>query len=160
MKKIIRTIEIIIILLLFVQQTFSQKRKIQATIYHPVVGQTDDTPFITANGGIIDPDNPGKHRWLAVSRDLEQVGLTMGTIVCIDNAGDMNGDWIVMDRMNKRWTGKIDFLVDYSVKGGKWEDVKIQVIGFVSEDCTCGTPFYYTGIKCETYEHLKINKVN
>ena len=145
---------------MFVQQAFSQQKKVVATIYHPVVGQTDDTPFITASGGIIDPDNPGKHRWLAVSRDLEELGLKMGTMVCIDNAGDMNGDWIVMDRMNKRWTNKIDFLVDYSVKGGKWEDVKIQVIGVVLEKCLCGTPESFGGIKCRTYEHLKINKVN
>jgi hypothetical protein len=34
----------------------------------------------------------------------------------------------VEDRMNKRWKKRIDFLVDYDLKGGKWEDVKISLI--------------------------------
>ena len=33
--------------------------------------------------------------------------------------------------MNKRWTDRIDFLVDYSVKGGKWQNVTIEIIGTI-----------------------------
>jgi hypothetical protein len=29
--------------------------------------------------------------------------------------------------MNKRWTSRIDFLVDESLKGGKWEQVTIKI---------------------------------
>ena len=40
----------------------------------------------------------------------------------------MNGVWTVEDRMNKRWVKRIDFLVDYDIKGGKWEGVEISLI--------------------------------
>jgi hypothetical protein len=30
--------------------------------------------------------------------------------------------------MNKRWVKRIDFLVDYKIKGGKWSNVKIRLI--------------------------------
>jgi len=46
----------------------------------------------------------------------------------VSNAGNMNGVWTVEDRMNKRWTKRIDFLVDYDIKGGKWEEVEISLI--------------------------------
>jgi len=29
--------------------------------------------------------------------------------------------------MNKRWTKRIDFLVDTSLKGGKWNNVTIKL---------------------------------
>jgi 3D (Asp-Asp-Asp) domain-containing protein len=51
----------------------------------------------------------------------------MNTIVVISNAGDMNGLWVIRDRMNKRWTNRIDFLVDETMKGGKWTNVKIKL---------------------------------
>ena len=35
----------------------------------------------------------------------------------------MDGIWIVEDRMNKRFTNKIDFLVDNKIVLGKWEGV-------------------------------------
>jgi 3D (Asp-Asp-Asp) domain-containing protein len=98
-----------------------------ATIYHAVPGQTDDTPFITASNKKINKDNPAGHRWIAVSRDLEKLGFTLGTKVCIENAGEMDGEWIIEDRMNKRWTKKIDFLVNTDMKYGKWENVKIYI---------------------------------
>ena len=103
------------------------KISVTATIYHAVPGQTDSTPFITASNKVIDKDNPGGHRWIAVSRDLEALGYTFGTRVCVENAGPMDGYWIVQDRMNKRWTSRIDFLVDESLKGGKWEQVTIKI---------------------------------
>jgi hypothetical protein len=40
----------------------------------------------------------------------------------------MDGVWTVQDRMNKRWTNRIDFLVDTDVRGGKWDSVKIELI--------------------------------
>ena len=109
------------ILIMFAHVSFT------ATRYHAVPSQTDSTPFITAANKVINKDSPGVHRWIAVSRDLEALGFTFGTRVCVDNAGPMNGYWTVQDRMNKRWKHRIDFLVDESMKGGKWEDVKIYI---------------------------------
>ena len=51
----------------------------------------------------------------------------MNTVVVVSNAGEMNGLWVIRDRMNKRWTNRIDFLVDETMKGGKWTNVKIEL---------------------------------
>ena len=63
-----------------------------------------------------------------VSRDLEELGFVFDTKVCITGAGDLSGEWCVQDRMNSRWIMRIDFLVNKTRKGGKWEDVKIELI--------------------------------
>jgi len=99
-----------------------------ATIYHATPSQTDDTPFITASNRVINKDNPAGHRWIAVSRDLEPLGFVFGAKVCVENAGDMDGIWTVQDRMNKRWTKRIDFLVNTDMKYGKWNEVSIRLI--------------------------------
>ena len=101
---------------------------VTATIYHAVPAQTDDTPFITASNSKINPENPQGHRWIAVSRDLEALGYTFGTKVCIEGTGIFDGDWIVQDRMNKRWKKRIDFLVNEEIKYGKWQNVKIEIV--------------------------------
>lgn len=101
---------------------------VTATIYHAVPNQTDDTPFVTASNKVINKDNPQGHRWLAVSRDLEKLGYVFGTKVFVEGAGDLDGEWTVEDRMNKRWSKKIDFLVNTTIKGGKWKNVKLNII--------------------------------
>jgi len=102
--------------------------QVTATIYHAVEEQTDSTPFVTASGKHINPNNPAGHRWIAVSRDLEPLGFVFGCKVMITGAGQMNGVYTVQDRMNKRWTMRIDFLVNESMRGGKWENVTIQLL--------------------------------
>ena len=94
---------------------------VTATIYHATPEQTDSNK-------IIDLGNPLKHRWIAVSRDLEAKGLTFGVKVCVTGAGDLDGVWTVQDRMNKRWKHRIDFLVNEDLKGGKWENVRVEII--------------------------------
>jgi len=101
---------------------------VTATICHATPEQTDSTPDITASNKKIDISNPIKHRWIAVSRDLEAKGLTFGVKVCVTGAGDLDGIWTVQDRMNRRWTNRIDFLVNRDLKGGKWENVRIEII--------------------------------
>ena len=100
---------------------------VMATVYNAVPSQTDSTPLITASNKHIDANNPGKHKWIAVSRDLEKYGFTFGVEVCVENAGKMNGIWVVEDRMNRRFTNKIDFLVDNHIVLGKWDGVKITL---------------------------------
>lgn len=99
-----------------------------ATIYHADPAQTNADYLTTASLKKIDESNPAGHKWIAVSRDLEKLGFTMGTKVCIENAGEMDGEWTIEDRMNKRWTKRIDFLVNKDMKYGKWENVKIYVL--------------------------------
>lgn len=100
---------------------------VTATIYHATSSQTDSTPDTTATNFKIDMTNPASHRIIAVSRDLEALGFKMNKLVEISNAGDMNGIWVIRDRMNKRWIKRIDFLVDETMKGGKWTNVKIKL---------------------------------
>jgi 3D (Asp-Asp-Asp) domain-containing protein len=75
----------------------------------------------------LDLSNPAKHRIIAISRDLE-TKFPMGSRVCIENAGKMNGVWYVEDRMNKRFTNRIDFLVNTTQRYGKWKRVKVTLI--------------------------------
>ena len=100
--------------------------EVTATIYHAVPGQTDDTPDRTATNFKIDLNNPAKHKIIAVSRDLEKIGFRMNTVVAVSNAGQMNGIYIIRDRMNRRWKKRIDFLVNEEMRGGKWNNVKIM----------------------------------
>jgi len=100
---------------------------VTATIYHATPAQTDSTPDITATNFKINMDNPELHRIIAVSRDLEAKGFKMNSVVLVSNAGEMNGLWVIRDRMNKRWENRIDFLVDTTMKYGKWNNVKIEL---------------------------------
>ena len=75
---------------------------VTATIYHATPEQTDSTPHITASNKIIDLGNPQKHRWIAVSRDLEAKGFVFGVKVKVTGAGKLDGIWTVQDRMNRR----------------------------------------------------------
>jgi 3D (Asp-Asp-Asp) domain-containing protein len=100
---------------------------VTATIYHATPSQTDSTPDRTATNFKINLKNPQSHCIIAVSRDLEAKGFKMNSVVVVSNAGSMNGLWVIRDRMNKRWTNRIDFLVDETMKGGKWNNVKIKL---------------------------------
>jgi 3D (Asp-Asp-Asp) domain-containing protein len=100
---------------------------VTATIYHAVPEQTNADHLTTASLRKIDQANPMGHRWIAVSRDLEELGFVFGVEVCVEDAGIMNGIWRVEDRMNRRWTNRIDFLVNQNITGGKWENVKITL---------------------------------
>lgn len=97
------------------------------TIYHADPRQTNADYLTTASLKTINKDAPGSHRWIAVSRDLEKLGFVFGAKVCVENAGKMNGIWYVEDRMNRRWTRRIDFLVSKKIRGGKWDNVKIRL---------------------------------
>ena len=101
---------------------------VTATIYHANPAQTNTDYLTTASLKKINPKNPQGHRWIAVSRDLEKLGFTMGTKVRIEGAGDLSGEWTIEDRMNKRWKKRIDFLVNKDRKYGKWENVKMYRI--------------------------------
>ena len=77
-----------------------QEMQVDATAFNSLAGQTDAQPHLTASGERL---RPGL-RALAVSADLEEVGLTFGTRVEIDGYGE----WVVLDRMAPRWRRTID----------------------------------------------------
>lgn len=101
-----------------------------ASVYFPEPGQTDNSPYITADGSRINKRNPKKHRWLAVSRDLHTRWggtLNYGDSLWVSGVSDeLDGLYIVRDVMNKRMRKQVDILVGRNDKiMGLWKDVTI-----------------------------------
>ena len=94
-----------------VEITKEFKKIVTLTTYTIDPSQTNDEPLITASGFKLDSINPRKHRIIAISRDLKKV-LGFGDKVKLENAGKFNGVWYVRDLMNKRFTNKIDILIN------------------------------------------------
>lgn len=104
---------------------------VTATVYFPEPGQTDDTPFTTADGSKINENNPGKHRWIAVSRDLlARWGgeISYGDSLLVSGISEeLDGLYIVRDTMHKRIRKRIDILVGRQDEVmGKWKNVQIS----------------------------------
>ena len=99
------------------------------TVYHPTVGQCDDTPLITADCSKIDLKKLPELRWVALSRDL----LTRwdgpyhyGDTIIVEHKDErLNGKWIVHDTMNKRYKNRMDFLQHKKGLFGRWFNIKI-----------------------------------
>lgn len=93
------------------------------TTYTVERSQTDNNPFETASGMILDKKNPAKHRVVAISRDLKD-RFAFGDSVMIF-AGVYSGVYYVEDVMNKRFKKKIDLLINPKDKNTKLYNVKI-----------------------------------
>ena len=96
---------------------------VTCTVYNAVVEQTNSDPSHTASMFKLDLKNPYKHKIIAVSRDL-LIKYPMGTRVRIEGT-NYDGVYIVEDKMNKRYTKRIDILINKEMSIGKWENVKI-----------------------------------
>ncbi len=103
------------------------------TVYHPVKGQCDSTPNITASCEKINMNNPYGHRWIAVSRDfLNKYNFKYGDVVELSGFpkenNQYNGKWTINDTMNKRFENHIDLLVGKKQPVGKWTNIKLTKI--------------------------------
>jgi 3D (Asp-Asp-Asp) domain-containing protein len=85
---------------------------VTATAYNSLPGQTQGDPTLTAWGIRLVPGMKA----IAVSRDLVRLGLTKGVEVTIDG---LPGTFVVMDKMNKRWTRRIDLYMGTNVKAAE-----------------------------------------
>ena len=74
--------------------------EVTATAYTAREAECNDEPWITANG------KPSRVGAIAISRDLETIGINLGDLVIIKGMGLFR----VEDRMNKRFTKRIDIL--------------------------------------------------
>lgn len=84
---------------------FSISIPVSVTAYNAEVGQTDDTPFITASNTRV------KHGICALSKDLEQtLGLKFGDIIGIKVNGKI-GYFVFQDRMNERMRRTVDLFL-------------------------------------------------
>lgn len=107
--------------------------KVSASVYHPEPQQTDSTPFITADGSRISKRNPGKHRWLAVSRDLHSRWggeIEFGDSLWVSGISkELDGIYIVRDVMNRRFTIQVDILVGRQDRVmGYWKNVSVAKV--------------------------------
>jgi 3D (Asp-Asp-Asp) domain-containing protein len=94
------------------------------TTYSVSEGETDTTPLITASGFKINPNNPKRHRIIAVSRDLKRK-YKFGEKVRIEGAGKYNGIYTIRDLMHPRWKKKIDILINPSDRHTKLRRIKM-----------------------------------
>jgi 3D (Asp-Asp-Asp) domain-containing protein len=127
--------KIIIVLILLMPSTLGNSyimRKIvpisydvvTMTTYNNSPKQTDSTPNITASGRKLDSLNPRRHRIIAISRDLKKK-YKFGSKVKIINAGEYDGVYVVEDVMNKRFSNRIDILINPDDKHTKLHNIKI-----------------------------------
>ena len=106
----------------------SPPREVEVTCYYPVEEQTNSEYWITASNKEIDTLDPLSHRWIAVSRNLEEHGFVFGAKVEVSGTDIYDGVWTVQDRMNKRWVDKIDLLIGEDDQIGRWDNVEITLI--------------------------------
>lgn len=100
-----------------------RKWEVTITVYHPVEGQCDSDPLITADMSKIDLKKlrSGQIRWIAVSRDL--LGdFKYGEKVYVESDDErVSGIYEIHDTMNKRFKNYIDILTLPGILKGKWE---------------------------------------
>lgn len=113
-------------------------KEVTATAYNSLAYQTNSNPHITAFG---DSLKPGL-RYIAVSRNLLKEGLTHNTPVKIEG---LEGTYLVKDKMNKRWSNRIDVYMGTDVKAAKdWGKRKVNIS-------------YRVKINLDSLEHDQIN---
>jgi len=100
---------------------------VTVTAYTPSVEECDSTPHITASGFKIDTLNPGRHKIIAVSRDLKRKW-KFGTKIKIVGIGKYSGIYTIKDVMNKRYKKRIDILVGKQSRKFKYTSIKIYKI--------------------------------
>ena len=106
--------------------------KVEGTMYNAVIEQCEGNPLQTASGDWICLDSlkSADKRWIAISRDMhKRYGgeFEFGQVVTIESKYEyLNGEWIIKDLMNERFTKRIDFLQCKETGFyGKWDNLKL-----------------------------------
>jgi 3D (Asp-Asp-Asp) domain-containing protein len=111
----------ILILLSACSSPKTQSMKVRATAYNSLRAQTDKDPNITAWGDTLKPGMKA----IAISRDLLDSGLRYNMEITIEG---LEGKYIVLDKMQGRWTKKIDIYMGEDVsKARKWGNKKVTI---------------------------------
>jgi len=97
--------------------------KVDASAYSSTVKQTNSSPFIGAWGSKLIPGTKS----IAISRDLLKKGLKHNSVVKIKG---LDGEYVVKDKMNKRWTKKIDIYMGVDTEAAKEWGVRQVTITF------------------------------
>lgn len=94
---------------------------VTATAYNSLPGQTGGSPDIAAWGDRLEPGMKA----IAVSRDLQNAGLTRGTVVRIEG---LQGEYVVLDRMHSRWDKRIDIYMGEDVRAARhWGKREVRI---------------------------------
>lgn len=94
---------------------------VTATAFNSLRGQTRDDPSIGAWGDRLVPGMKA----IAVSRDLLRLGLTHRSAVRIEG---LPGEYLVLDKMARRWTKRIDIYMGEDRKAArKWGRRKVRI---------------------------------
>lgn len=95
--------------------------KVVATAYTSHKGQTDSTPDLAAWGDTLKPGM----KCIAVSRDLIKMGLKHNTPVRIKG---LPGVYLVKDKLNKRFTKRIDIYFGKDLKAARqWGKRRVEI---------------------------------
>lgn len=102
---------------------------VTATAYNSLPSQTSHIhPGITAWGDSIQPGM----KYIAVSRDLLQKGLTYNTMVKIKG---FDGVYQVKDKMHFRWRNRIDIYMGIDKKKAvEWGRKKVEILYAIKKD--------------------------
>lgn len=93
--------------------------RVKATVYYP-------TGNATYSGRIIPPDFSNKStKWVAISHDLRK-HYKWGDTVLVTGTDGIDGKYIVVDLMNRRWKRKLDILVRKGEARGMWHNVQVR----------------------------------
>jgi 3D (Asp-Asp-Asp) domain-containing protein len=95
--------------------------EVTATAYNSVKAQTANDPSIAAWGDTLKPGMKS----IAISRDLLDSGFYHNMEVTIDG---LEGTYKVLDKMNRRWTRKIDIYMGTDVaKAREWGKQEVTI---------------------------------
>ena len=102
---------------------------VTATAYTAREEECNSEPWITASG------TPSRVGVIAVSRDMEKLGIRLGDLVIIKGMGLFR----VEDRMNKRWSKRIDILHANLKAARKFAKRKVEIM-WLDESRTASRP--------------------
>ena len=123
MKKKFRKYFVVLFLFTTFVSLSAQEQEV-CTVYNAVEEQTNSDPKHTAFMFELDLNNPYKHKIIAVSRDL-LAKYPKGTKVYLSGT-KYDGVYTVMDKMNKRFSKRIDILINEDMPIGKWNNATIK----------------------------------
>lgn len=112
---------------MFIPLSLYSQHSVTATYYH--AGPKHGLSWHTASGDkiIIEKLNAKKLRWVALSHDLLKYYNYRDTIVVISNNPKLRGEWVVMDKMHKRYKSRIDFLTPSGDALGMLKPTKVRI---------------------------------
>lgn len=110
-------------IILFIGCSSPKKRtmEVTASAYNSVKYQTSNEPYLTAFGDTL----KSGMKAIAISRDLLDSGLNHNMEVSIEG---LEGTYLVLDLMNRRWTKKIDLYMGTDVeKAEEWGNQEVTI---------------------------------